>query len=163
MSDSHDELGRPWRWGTPNSFADAEALSRRWSEGDIISEYERWQRWKAAIIEAVHRQIARGSYDQLNEMRAWMVERGMTTYEAEADPKLLQQTVCEHICLMDVKARGLKGTDADGPYWECMSECAPVQYPETKDPADPLYPHSDDPLPEEYTTAFSLPPERKKS
>lgn len=153
-----DERGRPWRHGHALSRAEAEALARRWLEGDIISEAERYYRDRDAIFAAVEAAIADQSYDQLNQIRAWMVEQGMTTFEESADPKLVQQVLCEEICQAEVISRGLKGPDMDVAYWECMHQCAPITYPETLDPADPLYPHSDPPKPDEFTTTYSLPP-----
>lgn len=157
-----DDQGRAWRWGKPLSREEAEALARRWDEGDIISEPERWERYRAWITERVGTAISHRTYGQLNEIRAWMQARGITELEEEADPNLVQQTLCEAICSQDVLAREVRGADMDAAYWDCMHECAPIIYPETLDPTDPLYPHSDEPSAADLTTTFSLPERTKK-
>jgi hypothetical protein len=148
------------RWGKPLSRAEAEALSRRWQEGDVISEPERWerlQRWIRAQAEEI---IAKTGYQTLREVRAYMSEHGLTTMETDADQTLVAQTICEELCAREIAAKHLKGPDLDSAYWSCMHQCAPVTYPETLDPTDPLYPHSPT-FEEDFTTTFSLPPRKE--
>jgi hypothetical protein len=158
MSDDRDEQGRPWRWRKPLSFADADALARRWAEGDIISEPERYERLRSWIQERVGIEVDKRSYGQLRQVRAWMAERGITEAEVEADPNLVQQTLCEALCAQEIIGRGLKGNDMDIAFWDCIHQCSPVIDPMTIDPSSPLYPHSQEPTPDEFTTTFSLPP-----
>jgi len=148
-----------WRWDKPLSREEAEALSRRWAEGDIISEPERFRRLQAWITDQVGEAIAAKGYGTLREVRAYMAEHGLNTMTAEIDHNLLDQSICEELCGREVASKGLHGPDLDGAYWTCMHHCAPVIYPETLDQADPLYPHSAT-HPDDFTTSFSLPPRK---
>ena len=156
-----DDQGRPWRWGQPLSRDEAEALARRWAEGGVISEVERYHRLKALIQEQVAAEIDKRGYAVLREVREYMAQKGLTEFQTESDPALVQQVLCEEVCLREVMALNLKGPDLDAAYWACMHQCAPVDYPETHDPDDPLYPHSDEPTGDDLTKTISLPERRK--
>jgi hypothetical protein len=151
-----DDQGRPWRWGTPLSRADAEALARRWEEGDVISEPERYERLKDWIQEQVGHAINDLGYGTLREVREYMAEQGISELTTDADPRLVQNIVCEETCAKEVGALGLKGPDMDAAFWTCMHQCSPVIFPETLDQDDPMYPHSDY-SEDEFTTTFSIP------
>jgi len=148
-----------WRWGHPLSRAEADALARRWAEGDIISEPERYRRLHAWIQDQFGQYLKAHTYDTLREARAYMADHGLREYTADVDPVLVAQTVCEELCAAEVVARDLHGNDLDGAYWSCMHQCAPVTYPETLDMSDPRYPHSTT-HEEDFTTTFSLPPRK---
>jgi len=151
-----DDQGRAWRWGAPLSRAEAEALARRWEEGDVISEPERYERVKDWVQEQVGHAIDDLGYGTLREVRQYMAERGLTELTTEADPNLVQNVICEETCAKEISALGLRGPDMDAAFWSCMHQCSPIIYPETLDPDDPLYPTSDYSQ-DEYTTTFSFP------
>ena len=149
-----------YRWGQPLSFAEAEALARRWLGGDIISEVERYHRFQKWIQEQVDKYEKGSTFSTLNEIRQDMESRGIEAQEMDIDPNLLAHSKCEETCAG--QCQDLVGSDVDQCFWECMDQCSPVKDPMTQDFDDPLFPASEVPDDHEFTTTLSLPPRRDR-
>jgi hypothetical protein len=146
-----------WRWGKPLSFAEADALARRWAEGDVISEPERYRRLQKWLEEHLPKEIDKHRFAGVNEMAAYMQEQGLQEYTGEVDPTFLKHAMCEEECSREIIGLQLKqGPDMDAAFWTCMHQCSDVIDTSTLDPTSPVYPHSPE-NPEEYTTTFFLP------
>jgi hypothetical protein len=115
----------PTRWGGPLDFATAEGLARRWNDGHVISETERWGMFAEAIYDVMDKADKESRYYTLGEIRSYMEEKGLLALEADIDDNLLQHTVCEADCAR--KCKDKTGPDADNCFWGCMEECTPVK------------------------------------
>lgn len=144
------------------SRAEADALSRQYEEGHLITERERVERFRGQIAEAVDQYEMKHGYGVLSQIRGFMKERGLQEFTTDIDPNILQQTICEELCTKELTGRGLTGPDLDNAYWECVHDCSPVTDPQTVDMDDPLYPHSSVD-PSVFTTSLSLPTRKKGS
>ena len=133
-----------WRWGEPLSFAEADALARKWAEGHIISEVERWRRFRDAIFQYVDKIDRKTRYYTLGQVREHMQSTGALEAEVDIDDNLLAHTICEAECANEFQH--LTGPDLDHAYWQCMFLCSPIQGSEAfvVDPLDPRKPPASD-------------------
>jgi hypothetical protein len=79
---------------------------------------ERLARWIEAEFEA-------GGYNLLNDVRSYMVEKGITEMTSEVDDVLLAHSICEEDCAREFGH--LTGPDLDAAFWDCMRRCSPLK------------------------------------
>lgn len=137
MHDQLDPNGRPWRWGHPISRDEADAIARRYTEGHELTPLEK----KRRVLAWMERELEAGDYNLLNDVRAYMMERGIESMETEVDQVLLDHSICEEECARQYAH--LTGPELDAAFWACMDQCSPQrnQSYDLRDlPASPVEP-----------------------